>query len=96
MNRIQMACYALLASAFVLAGLLFSMVQDRLPAAKADPMVVARDNFSLMTARTSAQEESLFLLDNQNQRIIVYRVDLARGRFVVGPPFDVGRAFGNR
>ena len=79
MNRIQLACYGLIASAFILGGLLCYQIQERLPAANAE-MVVHRDNFTLLTAQTRQGEEALFVLENLTGRLIVYRVDIAKER----------------
>jgi hypothetical protein len=81
MRRIELACYALMACALVLAGLLVTRWQERslLPQAQAE-MVVTRDNFTAMTARTRNNEESLFVLENNSQRLLIYSLNLVHNR----------------
>jgi hypothetical protein len=81
MNRIQLACYSLIASAFVLAALLMVQTQHRQIAIEqqADAsMVINRDTFTIMTAITKDNEEALFVLDNQSQRLMVFKLDLEK------------------
>lgn len=78
MNRIQLACYSLIASAFVLSALLVVQIQNRQIALdqKAEAaMVINRDTFTIMTAITRKDEEALFVLDNQTQRLMVFKLD---------------------
>ncbi len=83
MSRIQLACYGLIGSAFVLAALLVVQMESKrvLPEASAD-QVISRANLTIMTARTSTQDESLFVLDNATQRLLIYQTKLqgAKGR----------------
>lgn len=83
MNRIQTACYCLMASALVLAGLLLVELGQRVePNAAEAEMVIARENFTLMTADVRSGEEALFVLDNGTGTLLVYRLDVARGAMV--------------
>lgn len=75
MDRIRLACYGLIASAFVLAGLLFVSLDGRLNSTAEADMLIARNNFTLMTARTRDGVESLFLLDNSTGRLLIYTLD---------------------
>ncbi len=76
MTRIETACACLIASAFVLGGLLLSRLGTA-STAHAE-MVVNRDNFTFMTARTSGEVESVFVLDNINEKLMIYDADLGR------------------
>jgi hypothetical protein len=75
MNRMQMACLSLIASAFVLAGLL--AVQVSQPTARGE-MVIDRENFALMTTQTRPDEEALFVLDNSSGSLLIYRMNISR------------------
>jgi len=78
MNRIQLACYSLIASAFVLAALLLVQVQQRQISINQQAeaaMVINKDTFTIMTATTRGEEEALFVLDNQSQRLMVFKLD---------------------
>jgi hypothetical protein len=81
MSRIQLACYGLIGSAFVLAALLVVRMESKpfLPEASAD-QVITRGNLTIMTARTSAADESLFVLDNASQRLLIYQTRLQGNR----------------
>lgn len=97
MNRIQLACYGLLTSAFVLSGILLGVLPSRLePRADADSLVVSRDNFTIMTAKTRANEESLFVLENSSQKLIVYSVDVGRKRIEPAGVADLAKLFGSQ
>lgn len=78
MTRIEVACYSLIASAFVLAAVLMMTLEPRLNSVAQADMVIARDNFTLMTAQTRSGEESLFVLDNSNDRLLVYNLNAGR------------------
>ena len=79
MNRIELACYSLIASAFILSALLIYNLQTRMDAQANAGVVLNRDNVTLLTARvrggTNKPDEALFVLSNLQQRIVVYRVD---------------------
>jgi len=71
MSRIQLACYSLVASAFILAGLLVAQ-HDQQKASGA--MVIDREDFALMTTQTRPNEEALFVIDNSTGYLLIYRV----------------------
>lgn len=91
MKRTQTACFALLASAFVLAAILVIRLDQKTEpnAAHAD-MVITQPAFTLMTARTRGNatngEESLFVLDNTGGTLIVYKPEVNNKRLT---PFAV-------
>ena len=80
-KRYEVACFSLLASAFVLAGLLMIQLQNHavLSSAQAE-MVLNRGNITLMTAQTRPNEEAVFVLENTTAKLLVYRVDSVRKR----------------
>ena len=80
MNRIQTACYCLIASAVVLSGLLVVQLSERVEPNEAEAsLVIARENFTLLTAEVRSGEEALFVLDNTSGTLLVYRLEVARG-----------------
>ena len=97
MTRIEIACYALIATAFMLAGILVVALDGYHAESAHANMVIARDNFTLMTANTRQTEEALFVLDNANARLLIYRLDLPRkqllpiGAFSLQDLFRQGR-----
>lgn len=84
MNRTQTACFALLASAFLLAGVLIVRIDQKSAdnQAMAAGQVISQPSFTLMTAQTRGaqgnEEESLFILDNNNDRLLVYAPNIGR------------------
>lgn len=80
LNNIQTACYALIASALILAGLVLVNLGPHLENRAEAAMVISRDNFTLMTAQTREGEEALFVLDNAAGRLLIYRLNVSRSR----------------
>ncbi len=79
MNRIHTACCCLIASAVVLSGLLIiELTQRAQPNAAEASLVIARDNFTLLTAKVRANEEALFVLDNNTGTLLVYRLNVGK------------------
>ena len=76
MTRTQLAGYCLIASAFVLGGLLVVMAGPRLASEAEASLVITQENFTLLTAKTRSDEEALFLIDNATQRLLIYRMDM--------------------
>lgn len=93
MDHVRLACYALIASAFVLAGLLFVTLDGRFESTAEAEMVIARDNFTLLTATTRGGEESLFVLDNTSGRLLIYTLDLGRQQLNLGENINLTEVF---
>lgn len=102
MNRIQTACFALLASAFVLTAILIVRVDEKAAAntAQADGQVVNQPSFTMMTARTrggggnDVGEESLFILDNNRGVLLVYVPDVAGNKLAPVYKMEMKKLFG--
>lgn len=93
MNRTQAACYGLIASAFVLSGLLLATMPQRLaPVARAD-LVLSKETLSLLTARTRIDEEALFILDNLTGKLLIYRLDLGKKQLELAGSADLSQIF---
>jgi hypothetical protein len=94
MNRIQFACYCLIASAFVLGGLLLVTAQQRLPTAEA-ALVVHRDTFTMLTSQARQGDDALFVLDSVNEKLLIYSIRLSgtRGRMSLVQVADLGSFF---
>jgi len=94
MNRIQTACYCLIASAVVFSGLLIAQLASRAePNAAEASMVIARENFTLLTAETRDGEESLFVLDNTTGTLLVYRIEVGRKQMVLADGLKLDQIF---
>ncbi|MBX2853140.1 MAG: hypothetical protein KTR15_15505 [Phycisphaeraceae bacterium] len=104
MNRIQTACFCLIASAFVLAAILVVRVdqQSASNAAHAD-MVIAQPQFTMMTARTrgggggnngNAGDESLFILENTRGILLVYTPNIGREQLTPITSIKMSEIFG--
>jgi len=92
MKPIETACYSLIASAFILAGILIVQVSSQPNTANAS-LVIARDNFTLMTAKTRSNEEALFVLNNSTSRLLIYSLDISRERLELAGGADLAEIF---
>ncbi len=99
MKRTELACYALIASAFALGGLLLVQLSDRggfEQQAQAE-MAVTRNNITVLTAQTRNGEEALFVLENFSQRMLIFTVDLTKRRLELAyDPIPLDDLFGGR
>jgi len=95
MDRIDLARYSLIASAFVLAGLLIVNLPDRVvPTAHAE-LVINKENLTLMTAKTRPGEEALFVLDGSRGKLLIYRLDVGRKQLELSGSADLAQLFQN-
>ena len=94
MNRTQFACCILLGSAFVLAGLLLSHVgsHNMTPTAYAD-QVINQGAFTFLTVSTRTGEDSLFVLDNVNERLVILTSDVGRKKLEIVNSVDLTQVF---
>ncbi|MAE64815.1 MAG: hypothetical protein CMJ18_11155 [Phycisphaeraceae bacterium] len=91
MTRLQLACTCLLASAAILLGLLLTRLDaNRAHAAE----VVSEDPFTFLTARTRNDGESLFVIDNLNERLLIIHADVNREKIEVVGMQDLAAIFG--
>ncbi len=94
MNRIQVACFSLIASAFILTGLLITQLGSHgLESTANAEMVLAQRNFTIMTAETRQDEEALFIMDNSSGSLLIYTLDLTQGRLELNRAIDMNRVF---
>ncbi|MFW6031970.1 MAG: hypothetical protein ACOCTI_01190 [Phycisphaeraceae bacterium] len=95
MNRTRFACYCLLASAFVLGGLLVFQIGTH-SRAEAE-MLVASDDVLIMTAKidvdSDGPEEGLFILEGSTGRLVLYTADLRDDQIEPAEAIDVNRLF---
>ena len=77
-SPISAAAAALMASAFVLAGLLVFLIGQRGISSRADAaVVIEKAGATFLTAETLDGEESLFVLDPVSQTLLVYELNLS-------------------
>lgn len=85
MDRTTLCRYSLTASAFVLSGLLLMAIFLRggLDAPAQGDLIVSKDTFTVMTARTRQDEEAIFVLDSLEEQLLIYGLELkgTGGRF---------------
>ena len=95
MNRIQLACYAMIASACVLAGLLIVQIDKHagLGSAATAEMVSQQGNVTYLTARIRNDEEGLFILDGSKHQLAIYRTDITRKKLELVHRQDLNRLF---
>ena len=66
MTRIQLACFSLIASAFVLAGLLIVNLSTHVTHQAHAGLVMGKDTLTLLTARTRSDEEAHVVLEKRS------------------------------
>jgi len=96
MKRIELASYTLLASAFVLGAVLIMQLKHHAMLQTANAtMVVNSGAITAMTARTRSNEESLFILENTTQQLLIYQTNLTRKRLELAWRQDLRTLFGS-
>jgi hypothetical protein len=95
MTAIQKACYCLTASAFVLGALLVLNLQGRFASSAQAEMVQYREPLTILTTTTMPGQESLFILDNTGQTLLVYNLDAGKHRMSKAGAVDLAALFGN-
>ena len=93
MNRTQLASCGLLASAFILAGMLVANLDDRDNSKAYGDQVVDHGEFTFMTARTKSDDESLFVIDNINAKLLILKTDVSRRKIEVVQAHDLSEMF---
>ena len=94
MNRTQLGCYTLLASAFVLAAMILMqasrLIDDRAHA----EMVVNKDSVTMITTQFQTDSEILYILDSRSGRLFAYMLDPNTQVIQPMSTMDLGREFG--
>ncbi len=93
MSRIQLACYFLIASAFVLTGLLIVNLPDPLAPKAHAGLVLGKETLTLMTAKTRSDEEALFVLDGLAGKLLIYRLNLGQKQLELSGSADLTQIF---
>lgn len=94
MNRTELACWAMIASAVVLAGLLIDRLNTPLIQPAHADLLIAENGYSLMTTRTRDDEQALFVLDNFNEKLTIYTLDITGKQIEQVASEEVSRLFG--
>ncbi|MEX2670480.1 MAG: hypothetical protein WD294_00080 [Phycisphaeraceae bacterium] len=92
MSRTQTACLCLIASAFVLGGLVFAQLSDRQSQAHAE-MVVSKGNVLQLTTQFQADTELLYMIDERRDLLLAYSVDVNRGNVELLGRLNLARVF---
>lgn len=93
MTRIQLACCFLLASAFLLGGILLVMLDAKFTSTAYATQTVSTGDFSILTAQTQNNEESLFIIDNVTARLMIVETDINKKRLRVAAVRDLDQLF---
>ncbi len=95
MNRVQMACYCLLASAFILGALcLFQASQIADTRANAE-MAVNKGFVTMLSTTYRTDAEIVYVLDSKSEMLAAYMLDPNKKviELMPGGMVNVGRAF---
>jgi len=91
------ARFFLIASAFVLAGLLIMTLQQRggWDTSAHGELLIEKDGLTVMTAQTRSDEEAVFLLDSVNERLLIYTLRIlgTGGRLELAKQVDLPGLF---
>ena len=94
MNRIQLAQYSLIASAFVLAGLIVFQASHQVNNEAQAEMVLSGDVVTMLTSPLDIDNEILYTLDNRQNILTAHAFDPNRGgSIVLLGRVDIGDAF---
>lgn len=94
MKPVETACYALLASAFMLGGLLLANIPNVFEREAKAEMVITEADFSVMTTKTRDGEESVFVTNNLTDRLLIYKLDIAKRQLVLVGNENLAAQFG--
>ena len=89
---------ALVASALVLAGILATRLGAHTAASEAQAGMVGRrrSGFTLLTGNISNNEEGLFVIDNKNSALLVYRLSNREDEMLLANGLSLDRTFRRR
>ena len=93
MKPTELACYLLIASAFVLGGFLLVTANQRLQlesVAQAE-MVVDKGDFTILSTSGNSNGEIMYVLNNRSSILVCYEINPNKRLEVVGT-LDVGKA----
>jgi hypothetical protein len=95
MSRIQMACYGLIASAFVLTALIVTRVSVMADNKAYADLVVHKDIVTMLTTSYTTDADIVYVLDSKQERLLAYSMNPNRGtiELLPGGVLDVGKAF---
>jgi len=92
MTRTQTACYALIASAFVLAAMLVAGVSRHADTQANADVVVTKNVYTFLSANgVNDGEDFIYVLDNKNERLLCYWHN-PRGRIELFGTTDISEA----
>lgn len=95
MNRITIACYAMIASAFMLAGLLTVQIASHAEQTANAEMVIAKGDLTILSTQGVNQDEYVYIFDHRSQKLIMYS-QTARGDIEPLGFLDIGQEFTQR
>ena len=91
MKPVQLACYLMMASAFVLGAVLLMQADRHLqPQAHAE-MVIDKGLFTVLSTPGNSNQEYTYVLNNRSSILVAYELTPSKNLEVVGT-LDVGKA----
>ena len=97
MNRTKLACFSLIASAAVLAGLLVAQLDSKLELTSTAnaQFSTSTPSKTFLTARISEKQFGLFVLDQDSGQVMVYTTDKNRDTIKLEGRFDIAKRMAN-
>lgn len=95
MTRTQMACYSLIASAFVLGALVLVQAGRHVETRAEAAMVINKDQLTLLSSKATTSSEVVYVLDSKQERLLVYALEPNRKQIELMPNgvLDLGKTF---
>lgn len=94
MTRTRTTAYCLIASACVLAALLFVQISHRMPSRAQAEMVARQGELTILSAQAAGDGEIVYVLNSELGQLLAYVVNPETGAIeMVAPPLYVGDIF---
>jgi len=94
MNRIQIACYTMLATAFVLTSLILLQASRLIESRAHAEMVVNKDAVTMISTQYQGDSELVYILDSRSGRLFAYMLNPNSRTIDLMATADMTREFG--
>lgn len=94
MNRFQLACYTMVATAFILTALVLLQASRLIDNRAHAEMVVNKDAVTMITAQFQGDSEMLYILDSRTGRLFAYMLNPNTRVIEPMAAMDISREFG--
>ena len=98
MNRIQLACYCLIASAIVTTALICSRASNLIDSPALAEMSVHKDMLTMISTKSqrAIDAEIIYVLDSKSEHLMAYQLDFNRKSIDLLAAMDLAAEFGRK